>query len=281
LALGRTGSADLLPAMAGLAAAMGGSALDMVRTSVTEEPMEPIALITAQPSPPVPSPHSDEALRLARELRGTITELLAARKTIELQRDELARAALVDAATGVESRAAILDRMHRDAAEARRYTHPVALVIVDLDGMAALNRIMGAEIGDLLLRELALRLRLRVRAADAVGRLGADRFLVILPHTDERGATVFADAVRTRLTAEPIETMAGPISVTVSIGITIIQPSNELADEEILGRAEEALASARAAGGNRIAFDRSHGLARLEDLRPDAKERRARRGRGS
>jgi diguanylate cyclase (GGDEF)-like protein len=275
LAVSRIGSADALPALAGLAAAVAGSAMDLVQADGTEEPVAAVPLLTSHPSAPTPSPHADEGLRLARELRGTIAELLAARKTIELQRDELARVALLDVPTGVESRIAILDRLRREAAGARRYNHPVALVIVDLDGMAALNRGSGTEIGDLLLRELALRLRLRVRAADAVGRLGADRFLAILPHTDERGATVFADAVRTKLTAAPIETVAGPISVTVSIGITIIQPGLDLADEELLGRAEEALASARAAGGNRIAFDRSHGLARLEDLRPGPHRKRA------
>jgi diguanylate cyclase (GGDEF)-like protein len=140
--------------------------------------------------------------------------------------------------------------------------------MIDLDGMAALNRGQGIEIGDAILRELGLRLRMRMREADAVGRAAGDRFLVILPHTDERGATVFADAVRTKLTARPIDSSIGPVSVTVSIGITMMHQGDATSEDELLGRAEEAVASARAAGGNRIAFDRSHGLARLEDRRP-------------
>jgi diguanylate cyclase (GGDEF)-like protein len=142
------------------------------------------------------------------------------------------------------------------------------LALIDLDGMSALNRQGGSEAGDGLLREIALRLKLRVREADALGRLGGDTFLAILPHTDERGATVFADAIRTRLTARPVDTPAGPISVTLSIGITVTRPGDDYTDAELVGRAEEALASARAAGGNRIAFDRSHGLARLEEPKP-------------
>ena len=97
-------------------------------------------------------------------------------------------------------------------------------------------------------------------------------FLAILPHTDERGVTVFANALRTRLIDRPVETRVGPLWVTVSIGITIHRPGVEIRDDELLGRAEEALASARAAGGNRIAFDRAHGLARLEERRPDEPE---------
>jgi diguanylate cyclase (GGDEF)-like protein len=158
-----------------------------------------------------------------------------------------------------------MSRLHIEVADARRYAHPCALVMIDLDGMAGLNRQLGRDAGDAVLSELALRLRLRVREADAIGRTDGDTFLAILPHTDERGATVFADAVRSRLTAKPVETNDGPVAPTVSIGITILRPGDQVSEDEVIGRVEEAVASARAAGGNRIAFDRSHGLARLEE----------------
>src|SRR5204863_9636044 len=129
-------------------------------------------------------------------------------------------------------------------------------------------RAHGVQIGDEILRELGLRLRLRMRQADGIGRIASDTFLAILPHTDERGVTVFANALRTRLIQRPVETRVGSLWVTVSVGITVHRPGTEIRDDELLGRAEEALASARAAGGNRIAFDRAHGLARLEERRP-------------
>ncbi|MDP9273753.1 MAG: GGDEF domain-containing protein [Chloroflexota bacterium] len=214
-----------------------------------------------------PAADDEPSLRLARELRGTIAELLAARQTIELQRSELERVAAHDAATSVASRRAILDRLRAEVAEARRYTHPVALAMLDLDGLSELNRAHGVAIGDVILRELALRLRLRMREADALGRVTGDTFLAILPHTDEQGAAVFADALLTRLTAKPVSTDAGQVHVTVSIGLAIMRPGMELTADELLARAEEALASARSAGGNRIAFDRLHGLARIDDRR--------------
>ena len=143
------------------------------------------------------------------------------------------------------------------------------MVLIDLDGTRGLNRTYGVEIGDEILRELGLRLRLRMREADGLGRVSSDTFLAILPHTDERGVTVFANALRTRLIERPVETRLGPLWITVSIGITVHRPGTDVREDELLGRAEEALASARAAGGNRIAFDRAHGLARLEERRPD------------
>jgi diguanylate cyclase (GGDEF)-like protein len=239
----------------------------------------------AQPPPPITSslarmrpPIDDEALRLARELRGTIEELLHARRTIELQREELARTATSDPLTGVATRRMVLERLAIEAAESQRYTHPVAVVLIDVDGFAQLNHDHGLAVGDAILRELALRLRLRMRSADALGRVGGDSFMAILPHTDERGAAVFADALRRRLIARPILTDVGEVTIAISIGVAFMRPGMSLSADELLVAADEALASARAAGGNRIAFDRHHGLARLEERHaPNADEQPGRR----
>jgi diguanylate cyclase (GGDEF)-like protein len=263
-----------MPGLVTLALAMTLAVLTRPRSPEPEpgdEAMRAVALLSAPNGTDVEGvpPQADEALRLARELRGTITELLAARQTVELQRVELERAASIDGTTGTSTRRAILERLRVEAAEARRYAHPIAVVLIDLDGTRGLNRTYGVEIGDEILRELGLRLRLRMREADGLGRVSSDTFLAILPHTAERGVTVFANALRTPLIETPVETRLGPLWITVSIGITVHRPGADIREDELLGRAEEALASARAAGGNRIAFDRSHGLARLEERRPD------------
>jgi diguanylate cyclase (GGDEF)-like protein len=112
---------------------------------------------------------------------------------------------------------------------------------------------------------VALRLRLRLREADALGRIGNDSFAVILPHTDEAGAAVFAQAVLDRLLERRFPTEAGEMAIRASLGIAIMRGRWTLSSEELLAAAEAALASAKAAGGNRIAFDRLHGLARLDE----------------
>lgn len=208
-----------------------------------------------------------EPARLARELRATIEELITTRRTVGLQRAEIERASAVDQLTGVASRGAVLERLRLESAEARRYDHPLAAVLLDVDDFATLNHLHGTAIGDTVLREVALRLRLRKREADALGRVAADAFLAILPHTDELGAVGFADAVRSRLAARPILTDVGEMPITLSVGIALMRPGAAMSEDELLAAAEEALASARAAGGNVIAFDRFHGLARLDDHR--------------
>jgi diguanylate cyclase (GGDEF)-like protein len=282
LAMARPGSVDVMVALLAMAAA--GILLGWPRTmtqatveddagayepemkAVSDEPM-PGARAAAERHAAGPILPDDEAVRLARELRGTIEELLHARRTIELQREEIARGGTTDPLTGVANRRAVLERLRLEVAEARRYAHPVAALIVDVDDFGRVNAEHSLAVGDAVLRELALRLRLRMREADALGRIGGDAFLAILPHTDERGAAVFADAVRRRLTSRPVGTDAGEVAISVSIGVAFVRPGMSLSDEEVLAAAEEALASARAAGGNRIAFDRLHGLVRIDERR--------------
>jgi diguanylate cyclase (GGDEF)-like protein len=210
-----------------------------------------------------------ETERLGRELRSTIEELLQTRRTVELQRQELERASTIDPLTGVTSRTTVLERLRLEMAQARRYQHPVAVVLLDIDDFSELNRRHGAAGGDAVLREVALRIRLRVREADALGRAGSDSFLAILPHTDEGGAATFADALQHRLGLRPIAVGAERVSVTISVGVAVMRPGEELDLDGLLGRVDEALASARSVGGNHIALDRLHGLARLEDRRSE------------
>jgi diguanylate cyclase (GGDEF)-like protein len=209
-----------------------------------------------------------DADRLGRELRATIEELLSARRIVDLQRAELERAASTDQLTGVASRAAILDRLETEVAESRRYQHAAAVVLIDVDGLGELNATHGLAAGDAVLREVALRIRLRVRAADALGRSGSDGFLAILPHTDEAGAATFADVLRRRVAGRPLAIDGTEVSVTISSGVAVMRPGEELDRDGLLARAEEALSSARGAGGNTVALDRLHGLARLGELRP-------------
>lgn len=209
-----------------------------------------------------------ELERLGRELRGTIEELLQSRRTVELQRAELERASTVDTLTGVASRSAVLERLRGEMAQARRYSHPIAIVLLDVDHFAEMNRIHGITGGDAILREVALRTRLRVREADALGRAGSDSFLAILPHTDEAGAAIFADALRHRLGRRVIGVGDAQVAVTLSIGVALMRVREDLDVDGLLARVDEALDSARAAGGDRIALDRLHGLARLEERRP-------------
>jgi diguanylate cyclase (GGDEF)-like protein len=197
----------------------------------------------------------EEAERLTRELRATLEELAQARRTIELQRVEIERAAATDALTGVESRDAIVRRLRIETAQAQRYDHPVAIVLIDIDDFTDLNRAHGLDAGDAVLREVALRLRMRTRQADALGRIGGDAFLAILPHTDEVGAVAFAEGLRRRITHAPLPTPAGELPVRASMGVAVMRHGDALDPDLLLARGDAALAAARRAGDGAIALD--------------------------
>jgi diguanylate cyclase (GGDEF)-like protein len=255
----------------GVAVLAGGAAMGRLRHAA------PLELTTGEE--PLPeregyeSPESefDELRRIGRELRATLDDLVAARRLIDLQRAEIERVSSTDPLTELASRGPTLERLRTEAAEARRYAHPLAVVLIDVDRFAAVNHGYGLEVGDRILRDIALRLRVRCREADAVGRIGADSFLAILPHTDEGGAAGFARAVLDQVLVRKVMTDRGELTVSLSIGIALMRLGMTLSGDELLAAAEEALASARAAGGNRIAYDRLHGLARLDErARQDA-----------
>lgn len=278
LALAGTSPAERVPGLAGLTVAAATMAWIMVerrlRGTHAEAPMLPsnttlpeVRSRLQQIPESIAEPEYDEAARLTRELRATLDDLVAARRTIGLQRTEIERASTLDPLTGLGSRGPTLDRLRVEAAEGRRYAHPVTVVLIDIDGFAGMNHDYGLTVGDAVLREVALRLRLRIREADALGRVGGDSFLAILPHTDEGGAATFAQALLDRLVERSFSTDRGELTVRLSIGIALMRPGMTLSGEELLAAAEEALASAKAAGGNRIAFDRLHGLARLDERR--------------
>ena len=281
LAWARPGTVDTLFAMAPLL--LTPPLLVMALVDRAERAFDDLAAAPAPVAPrPLPSlgtrkPEDDavERDRLGREVRAALAELTDARHTIALQRSELERAADVDSLTGVASRSAIMDRLRDEVAAARRYPHAVSIVLMDVDGMGEINAQHGTAVGDVVLRELALRMRVRVREADAIGRVAGDSFLAILPHTDEKGATVFAEAMRDRATQRPVSTGRGEVSVTVSLGVTTMRSRQELTADTMLARADEAVASARAGGGNFIAYDRLHGLARLEERRPESSDDQA------
>lgn len=269
LAIGGPSGNEGLAAVSGMALAalvLGGRLLaGRLRSARAAEPVPALPELTTAPAG---EPEYDELSRITRELRATLDDLVAARHLIELQRVEIDRASSTDPLTGLASRWPTLERLRVEAAEARRYTHPIAVVLFDIDAFAQLNHEHGLDAGDAILREIALRLRIRMREADAVGRIGADAFLAILPHTDEGGAAAFATAVLDRLLERRVVTGRGELTVSLSIGIALMRPGMTLSGDDLLAAAEEALASARAAGGNRIAFDRLHGLARLDGERP-------------
>ena len=90
-----------------------------------------------------------------------------------------------DALTGLPNRLLVRDRVEQAIAAAKRDKHKIALLFMDLDNFKALNDTKGHHFGDLLLKEVAFRLKKELRASDTVARFGGDEFVVLVTYLGE------------------------------------------------------------------------------------------------
>lgn len=175
-------------------------------------------------------------------LRAELLEDLKERRTTEYR---LRRLADTDDLTGLLNRRAFFARARAIVALARRYGHPVAVALVDIDRFKSINDRFGHAAGDEALREVAEALRREARASDVVARMGGDEFVVLMPMTALGGARVFAERLRRRLAMETTR----PLSV--SIGLASAQ-GERIDVEALLVEADRMLLAAKRAGRDRV-----------------------------
>jgi diguanylate cyclase (GGDEF)-like protein len=166
-----------------------------------------------------------------------------------------------DATTGSWNHAAILDLLHKEQERARRKSGSVAIVLADLDGFREVNESLGAPIGDEVLREAARRMSSTLRPYDAVGRYGGEEFLIVLPGSDGLGALTVAERIREAFARRPVATSAGPVAVTLSLGVASEGGEAATDANALLRAADAALKRAKSSGRNRTALADDSGVA--------------------
>ncbi len=129
--------------------------------------------------------------------------------------------ALHDPLTDLANRSLFFDRLRQAVHAARRDGSQVALVMLDLDGFKAINDTRGHATGDAVLREVASRLRLGLRATDSAARLGGDEFVWILPRGSGRRSVEAMVRKRLAVAQEPVNLDGQTIDVGVSAGIAM------------------------------------------------------------
>ncbi|WP_244106313.1 putative bifunctional diguanylate cyclase/phosphodiesterase [Paraburkholderia phenazinium] len=183
------------------------------------------------------------------EVEGVIIDITE-RKAAE---EKIARLARTDALTGLANRARFLAQMRQAFAAAQHGTMPFAILLVDLDHLKLVNDRLGYPIGDLLLREVAARLRNCTRESDLVARFGGDAFAVLQGEMAEPAyAGILAAKLQTALAA-PYLLNGNDVRLSASIGIRAYVQGDSGADA-MLTQAELALHRAKQTGGNRHHF---------------------------
>lgn len=142
-----------------------------------------------------------------------------------------------DTLTGLLNHARLMEVLEREILRHRYFGHVLALVIVDVDGLDAINRSYGRRYGNHVLQKLAAILGETSRPVDIVARCGLDEFAVVLPETTDDEGEAFAGALAEKLTG--VDFAGGEVRVT--IGMTQMRPDEHLAAEDLLRRGEQAL----------------------------------------
>lgn len=163
---------------------------------------------------------------------------------------QLQQLAATDSLTGLLNRREVLSRLEAPAMPMRRSGQLTAALFCDLDKFKTINDRYGHGVGDELLRAVAERVRSCLRANDLAARLGGDELLVVLQGVrDLDNAVAIAEKIRETVLA-PIPTSAGDVGITLSIGVTLLQPFESC--DALIDRADTAMYEAKRAGRNRV-----------------------------
>lgn len=175
------------------------------------------------------------------------------RMAIERKRaeDDLAYLAQHDHLTGLVNRALFSDRLRHAIARSARDDRLLGLVILDVDGFEGVNSEHGTATGDLLLRSIGQRMRGTLRKVDTLGRFGSDEFALIAEDVKAVDhITLVAQKLLDAVT-QPFFLEGREVTVTASVG-TALFPFDGPGPDQLLAKAKEGLAAAKATGGNSI-----------------------------
>jgi diguanylate cyclase (GGDEF)-like protein/PAS domain S-box-containing protein len=186
---------------------------------------------------------------VALRYEGTVTDITG-RKAAE---ERVQYLAYYDALTGLPNRTLLADRLSKALASANRQKDKVALLFLDLDRFKSINDSLGHSVGDLVLQEVAERLKKQTREQDTVARLGGDEFLIVLNNVKEISdvavaAKRFMDAMNAELVVQ-----GHSFGITCSLGISIF-PEHGMDRETLVKNADAAMYNAKENGRNNFQF---------------------------
>jgi diguanylate cyclase (GGDEF)-like protein len=207
--------------------------------------------LTREKLPIQSNPAIDSVLaKLDPEDREVILGALAQAEKTEA---ELRYLADHDSLTGLLDRRRFRAELDQYVSFSARYGGQGAVMIIDIDGLKAINDSLGHHAGDNLIRHVAAIMRERVRTTDIAARLSGDEFAVLMPQTDTAGALQLGEDLRAQV-AENAAVGLDTDQATISVGITMFGGERGVGAEAVLVAADQAMYRAKEDGRNQIAL---------------------------
>jgi diguanylate cyclase (GGDEF)-like protein/PAS domain S-box-containing protein len=193
----------------------------------------------------------------------SVVEDISARKRAE---ERIQYLATHDGLTGLPNRAMFGQLLNLAVETSRRYDRKFAVLFIDLDRFKVINDTLGHEAGDVLLREMAARLRECLRASDVVARLGGDEFVVLVQEVSDVGQVSMVARNILSAVMKPVVILGQECRVTASIGVCM-HPEEGQDEQAVMKNADMAMYLAKEEGKNNYQFYSSrmkaHSIERL------------------
>jgi diguanylate cyclase (GGDEF)-like protein/PAS domain S-box-containing protein len=184
-----------------------------------------------------------------------ITQQKLERQKLEEVNEMLQQLSSIDGLTSIANRRYFDERLEREWRRAIRKQTTLSLIMIDIDYFKAFNDTYGHLSGDECIKHVAQVLNTSInRAGDLAARFGGEEFIVLLPDTEQEGATRVASIIRATVEGLQIKHSGSSINsyVTISLGIASINPTVEGEGKDLIKAADEALYQAKDNGRNRI-----------------------------
>jgi diguanylate cyclase (GGDEF)-like protein len=199
-----------------------------------------------------------ETLRAVERLTDIFSAMQAdaVEEVLRVRSRELEWLGTTDQLTGLHNERYLQQELHHLAGMQRRYGHPFAVLVVDIDGLGRINDAYGSAAGDRALVDVATALGEAIRTVDTPVRLGDDEFCVLLPNQTAGRALALGGRI-----AEAIESVHGPGGQTLSVAVGVVSsPQHSTSPDDLLALADAAMYRAKAAG-ERVAMGEESGEA--------------------
>jgi diguanylate cyclase (GGDEF)-like protein len=175
---------------------------------------------------------------------------ITGQKNVEIYLQELA---MTDHLTGLFNRRHFLSVAGFLLSQARRYKHPLSILIFDIDNFKQINDTYGHAIGDKSLKLLAECITHTIRSSDVAARFGGDEFVILLPETNAAQASKLGERLRLLVADQVIPDLPTDKHINISIGASALSLKSDIGTiDTILEQADRALYIAKQAGGNQV-----------------------------
>ncbi|MDX1458994.1 MAG: diguanylate cyclase, partial [Marinobacter sp.] len=206
--------------------------------------------------------HFGYMIKALRELNENLQHKVEERtQKLQEANNRLEQLATTDALTGLYNRRHFEQRFSEEFDRNKRYHHPLAAIMLDIDHFKSVNDRYGHATGDEVLKRIGAYLKAAIRESDVAARTGGEEFCLLLPESRARATMTFLERVRADIAELQFQANGTPFRVTCSFGVAYLDDTTD-SKESLLKQADLALYQAKESGRNRVVeFSDGHNVA--------------------